>query len=211
MSYLRSLLVYMVEGGANSPAPEAAHQISAFIRGKHTAVEYFFQRYSGPLYNFVLRYLGDQEEAEDMVQEAFARLICSREKVNPERGVRNYLYTIALNLCRNRHRRSGLAQAIEGDMKGQRLRDLHSGNNRSEKRLELAEMEAFLEQCIDHLPDEQRTVLLLRKVNQMAYEEIAGLYDCSTRTIHRHMKTALDHILKLFEQQGYAEKGEIRW
>jgi len=202
--------VYMEPESGSGDREDELDRSRAFVEGDQDAFHYFYEKYSGPLFNFVMKYRWDQELAEEVVQDAFVRLMKYRHNIKPERGVRSYLYTIALNLIRDRLRLSR-----EKDYSLDRMEDdigqMPAAGGSTEQKLEMKEMESFLEKVIDRMPEKLKTVILLRKVESMRVKDIVDVLGCSERTVTRQMDAAFKFILAEFEAAGYAKEGEILW
>src|SRR5689334_25272204 len=68
-------------------------------RGEVRAFEVLLSRHRKPVYNFILRFVGDREAAEDLLQESFMRVVKGAEAYKREAKFTTWLYTIARNLC----------------------------------------------------------------------------------------------------------------
>ena len=213
MSLLHCITVYIESGARKVPVDAATErqQSAAFIEGDEQAIRYFFEKYQGPLFTFVLRSVHDREMAAELVQETFRRLIEKRDRLHADKGVRNYMYTIAVNLCTDYYRKQKRIMGSVDDS----LLEAQSIEGRQAPRetdaVELAEMEQTLEGCIDRLPQKERTVVLLRKVDKLSFAEIADIMGASERTIQRFLRSALDRLLTDMEQHGFARNGELVW
>jgi len=101
MTSLFSIL-YVVHNEEQQDLPESAierEQARLFKDGDRGAFDWFFNRYREPVYRFCYKHLKNEEAALDAVQESFLRLLGMRERLKPGQGVKNYLFTIALNYC----------------------------------------------------------------------------------------------------------------
>src|ERR1041384_1901866 len=76
-----------------------------YQRGEVRAFELLLTRHRKPVYNFILRFVGDKETAEDLLQEAFMRVIRGAEAYKRQAKFTTWLYTIARNLCVDQTRR----------------------------------------------------------------------------------------------------------
>src|SRR6266496_1443219 len=81
-----------------------------YQKGEVRAFEILLSRHRKPVYNFVLRFVGDKETAEDLLQETFMRVIKGADAYKRQAKFTTWLYTIARNLCvdqtrRRKHRR----------------------------------------------------------------------------------------------------------
>ncbi len=85
--------------------------MAAYQAGNLDAFGELFDRYTGRVFAFLVRRLGDVASAEDLHQEAFLRLHRSRESYDPERPFRTWLFTIVHNLINDRLRTRRRARA----------------------------------------------------------------------------------------------------
>src|SRR6201991_3711411 len=76
-----------------------------YQRGEVRAFEVLLSRHRRAVYNFILRFVGDRETAEDLLQEAFMRVIKGAEAYKRQAKFTTWLYTIARNLCVDQTRR----------------------------------------------------------------------------------------------------------
>src|SRR5258708_30537622 len=76
-----------------------------YQKGEVRAFEVLLSRHRKPVYNFILRFVGDRETAEDLLQEAFMRVIKGAEAYKRQAKFTTWLYTIARNLCVDQTRR----------------------------------------------------------------------------------------------------------
>ena len=76
-----------------------------YQKGEVRAFEVLLTRHRKPVFNFILRFVGDKETAEDLLQEAFMRVIKGAEAYKRQAKFTTWLYTIARNLCVDQTRR----------------------------------------------------------------------------------------------------------
>lgn len=173
-------------------------------RGDSSAFDVIVRRYSSRLYNVVLRYVGNQEDALDICQEAFLRAHRSLDGFRGEAGVYTWLYSIAANLARNRlrdrsrkGRNKGVSlDALREDAPGVANGAAAAARNPGDEAME-REMEEILQQCLDELPDHYRLPFVLRTFDDLSYEEIARVMDCPPGTV----KSRLNQARRLLHQR----------
>ena len=140
-------------------------------RGHQHAFDTLVERYQSRLLGFCRQMLGSTEDAEDVLQEVF--VAAYKAMVADERpiAVRPWLYRISRNRCLN-HLRKPTAD-------GQDTMDTHphlNGVTTHERVQHREEFRSLLED-VGHLPETQRSALLLRETDAMSYEEIAKAMD----------------------------------
>ena len=146
------------------------------------------QRYRTPLVNFLYRMVRSREQAEDLAQEVFIRVYRAREEYVPSAKFTTWLFRIATNLALNSlrdHRHEKLqismdapvtADAEEGDEKPFEVADKHPT---IEQELLEEDRRKMIRHAIEKLPEKQRAAVLLHKYQELDYNEIAKILECS--------------------------------
>ena len=148
-------------------------------RAKNQEAEAFDEivdAYAGRLYGFFHRMLGRREEAEDLVQEVFVRVVKGIAEYREEGRFEAWLFRIAGNLIRDRGRREPRETAIGmgGDDNAVDLEtptDRHASGVRDN--LEHREDVDRLQKCLAKLPSVEREVVLMRHYGELSFAEIA--------------------------------------
>jgi len=141
------------------------------------------------LRNYLFYKFGNLKSAEDFTQESFIKLWQNCSKV-PLQKVKSYLFTIATNLSINEKKHDKIV-----------LRFNQTANNNINKESPefiLREKEFLLkiQNCLDELPDGQREVFLLNRIDDKTYKEIAALLNISVKAVEKRMHKALLIIRK---------------
>lgn len=177
--------------------------LERFRRGDASGFEGLFARHREPLFNFIYRLTRDMAIAEDLMQEAFSRLIRGADDFRGEAKVRTWLYGVARNLTidharRMKHRRARSLDAPEGaDGEGPSLGDgVAAGGRLPEQQTSDAELRDRIAAAVDALPDDLREVFLLREVSETPFDEIAAIVGCPVGTAKSRMRHALEHLRK---------------
>jgi RNA polymerase sigma-70 factor (ECF subfamily) len=180
------------EGERDRLAGEDAELVARMAQGDHGApVAELFRRYSGRLYGFSVRLMGDPGLAEEVVQETFVRLWRTAGRFDPNRGtVGAYLFVMARSVAADVRKRPSaklLASPVEEG-------DLPTGVDDMDRLTE----RLVVREALDSIGPAQREVLSLAYDQGMTQSEIAGrleipLGTVKTRMFHglRAMRTAL--------------------
>jgi RNA polymerase sigma-70 factor (ECF subfamily) len=175
--------------------------------GDVRAFEVLVTRHRKPIYNFILRFVREPAQAEDMLQETFLRLVKSAEGYERQAKFTTWLYTIARNLCvdasrRGKHRKAASLDAPTGaDGDGAPLIELVADGNAGVDRQAIGkELQARIQQAIAALPDEQREIFLLREVADLQFNEIAAVVGCPENTVKSRMRYALEKLREALEE-----------
>lgn len=143
-------------------------ELLAMVKAGNTAAfSALVDRYKIKLFNLIYRMLQNKEEAEDLLQETFLRVFKERESYDPSYAFSTWIYTIALNLCRNELKRKKRFKFFGMDLiKDDRRYAVETKGNENC-------LSSTLEKAIASLPGKYRTVFLLREVNELSYEEMS--------------------------------------
>jgi RNA polymerase sigma-70 factor (ECF subfamily) len=151
-------------------------------------VEWFsvlVERYQDRVYNLAFRLLGHPEEARDAAQEAFVRAFAALPQFDLNRPVAPWLLRIAANGCYGllRKRRSDLVSldAMEEAEADAALSD--SGDEDPARRVEQSFQDAEIQQAVLALPEPYRSVVLLRYMEEMSYDQIAESLEIPLGTV----------------------------
>jgi RNA polymerase sigma-70 factor (ECF subfamily) len=176
--------------------------LKACRNGDLAAYECLVKRHQRMLFNIALRMTGVYEDACDIVQDAF---IAAWQKIGDFRGeakLSTWLTAIVVNLSRNRRQQSrqrGRHEAYSLDAPlpgsdGEILPDPPSGALSALQQMEEAELHLFLHRCIDALAAEFREVLVLRDMQELSYEEVAGTLNLREGTVKSRLFRARDAV-----------------
>jgi RNA polymerase sigma-70 factor (ECF subfamily) len=184
-----------------------------FQRGDRAAFAALVRRHQTALYNFSLRLLRAQSVAEDVVQDAFVRVVQNAAEFKHEARFTTWLYTIARNLCfdqlrKQAHRKHPSldqgAPGEEGD--GPTLGETTADSRASvEREATGSELKERIASAVESLPDEQREVFLMREVANLPFKEIAEVIGVPENTVKSRMRYALEKLQQcLSEYEEYA-------
>jgi RNA polymerase sigma-70 factor (ECF subfamily) len=138
--------------------------------------------------------LGDRDEAMDLSQEVFLRVFRTIHTFRGHSSLRTWIYRIAVNQARNRHRfwrRRHRADQVSLDQHVAAHGELVStGEARPDRMLARKELAARLQSALDHLPFDQRTAVILREVDGLSYEEIAYSLGVAVGTVKSRLTRA---------------------
>lgn len=149
-----------------------------------------FSTHAESLVNFLYYKSGNYAAAEDLMQDAFAKLWKECKKVSIEKS-KSFLFTVANNLFLNVVKHKKVVLKFE-----QRGHSQLSGEN-PQFLLEEAEFKKQLEAAISALPEGQRAVFLMNRIDKMKYKEIAEKLDLSVKAIEKRMHLALKSLRKI--------------
>ncbi|MCX6554717.1 MAG: RNA polymerase sigma factor [Candidatus Aminicenantes bacterium] len=172
-------------------------QVMAQVReGRVEMLAVLFERYHVRLFNFFLRLTADRPLSEDLTQELFLRILKYRHTFRGESKFSTWMYQIARNLhidqIRSRHPEIPIDDLFE---------EKPSAQPCPAQNAEARQEADLLAQALERLPLRKREVLLLSRFQNLKYQEVARLLECSVENVktlvHRSLKELRRHYLDL--------------
>lgn len=164
-----------------------------YARGDQNALRILVERWERIVFAFLVRMLGSPEEAEDLCQDTFMKLIKAADRYEPEDKFRSWLFRIAGNLARSRLRRRAILRWLP-------LSDDHRNTaGEGPGQLEsLAERETIdqVREAVSRLPDRQRQALVLKQYHDLSYREIADAMGVTVSSVQMLLHRAMTALRK---------------
>jgi RNA polymerase sigma-70 factor, ECF subfamily len=163
------------------------------LEREREAFPVLYDRYAGEMVNFFYRRLGrDEAKAQDFLHDLFLKLLNDPGKFTPGRSFRPWLYSIALNMCKNEYR----SLKVREDYRLSGIPDVTGGYGGPEK-MDMKRFEQELRAKLDLLDEIHREVFLLRYQEELTIADIAELMGCPEGTV----KSRLFYTLKALSMQ----------
>jgi RNA polymerase sigma-70 factor (ECF subfamily) len=134
-----------------------------------------YTEYHDRIVRYIASMIRDPVEAEDLAQEAFLRAHTRQETLRDPNAARGWLYRIATNVCLDRLRQRVQHVALDAEAV--------SPSPSAQDRAERAETSACVQRCLDYLPDNYRSVILLFEAHGLTAPEIAELLGVSVANV----------------------------
>jgi len=180
-------LMRIVQAGDLSPASE------------------IYDRYSGRIYNFALRFLKNAEAAEDATQEVFVKMIRHASQFQGDAKLSTWLFSITANWCRDFLRKADNKSKESDDV----LVTLPAPLDQSpDRHLERREDEQRVQRALQALTPEQREAILLSRYQGLSYAEIAQISGCSEGAVKTRVFRAMETLKKALTAEP---RGGDRW
>lgn len=154
--------------------------------GDHEAFGELFSTYSPVITGHLLRLLKVPELVEGLVQDTFLSLWEHRERIDPDKPIKAYIFRIAINNARDLFRRAAHDKRIRAMF----YQTICEGYEHIETELIRKENRDLLSSLLDRLPERQRNVYMLCKVDGLSYREVSGRLGISENTVNAHIKRA---------------------
>ena len=182
--------------------------------GDASAFEVLVHRYETELFNYLRRYLGSAEMAEDVFQATFLQVHLKQEQFEEGRRFRPWLYTIATNQAidaqrRNRrHRMVSLDQRTGGEDEVGSIVEMLAGAGRTaDEQMEDDEARDWVRAAVAELPEPLRGALMLVYHQGMKYREAADVLGIPVGTVKSRLHAALLRLNESWQRSGRSAAG----
>jgi len=192
--------------GADGMQPSDEELVLALRDGDTDSLGVLVSRWQEPLYRFTVRILSRPDDARDVCQETFLRVLRQCGRFREGARFSTWMYQIALNLCRDqmrRHRRwrwTPLVEASPGEDAPagheEIVRDTPADEAARQERREL------VARALADLPPDQREVLVMKEFEGMKFREIAEILGCPESTVKSRMYYGLTGLRNALERRG---------
>lgn len=176
--------------------------------GDNNALSRLVQLWYKRIYNFCFKYFFDHDLAMEVTQKTFISMHKNITSLQDVTRFKPWLYTIAINFCREELRRRQSNKALS-------LHDLRPGesetsyswetagsrNENPERQLRQSELSDLLQNCLMELSEEQRVVVIMKEYEGLKFREIAETLNVSENTVKSRMYYGLDGLRKILERK----------
>jgi RNA polymerase sigma factor (sigma-70 family) len=153
-----------------------------------------FERHHVGLFNFFLRLTGNRPLSEDLVQEAFIRILKYRKTFRQPGEFRPWLFKLARNAVAAHFRKHGRDHLPPAEPD-----EPVCESPLAIEELERAENASLLRAALLRLPYDRREVLLLSRFGELRYDQIAGLLGCSVGAVKLRVHRAVKELREVFD------------
>jgi RNA polymerase sigma-70 factor (ECF subfamily) len=200
----------MEETEATTPQDSDAaidHALMARVAvGDHRAFRQLVERHQNAIVGTVSKMLGSTSDSEDIAQQVFIRVWKHAKRYKPDNKFTTYLYTITRNLVYNETRRRSRKRTISTDQRedDQHLQHPDEESSQPDAALLDTELREAIDAAIASLPENQRLAVVLRRYDNLPYEEIAVVLKTSVPSVKsllfRARTTLRDSLAKYLEE-----------
>ena len=172
--------------------------IKSFLAGDKKTFDKLVLKYQDRVFNLCYRFLGDYEEANDSAQETFIKVYNSLKNFRFESAFSTWLYRIAANTCKNKlssvkfrlNQRMVRLDREKVSDEDCRLTEIRDESLSPEAELEKKERETIIQKAIDSLPKDYKSVVVLRDIEGLSYEETAEITGYNIGTVKSKLSRA---------------------
>lgn len=166
--------------------------IARFQQGDEKAYIELVHRYRDRIMTFIFRFTGDMDQAEDLAQDTFVKVYTHRHYYKEIAKFSTWIYTIAGNLARTELRRKKRRKVSSLSQMGNEDKDydLPAVQPDSGELVQSEFAEEKIQAAIDALPMHFKTVIILRDIQELSYEEISKIVDVPLGTVKSRINRA---------------------
>ena len=168
-------------------------------RGDKQAYGLLVQKYQRKLGRLLSRFIRDQAEVEDVVQEAFIKAYRALPNFRGDSAFYTWLYRIGINTAKNYLVAMGRRPQTSNEIEVEDAENFEDGDelrtvDTPETELMTKEIAKTVQLAIESLPEDLKTAIVLREIEGMSYEEIAVMMDCPIGTVRSRIFRARESI-----------------
>ncbi len=170
-----------------------------FQKGDNTSFEKLMVLYYPRILNFINRFVGRRQVAEDLTQEVFIKVYHSAASYKPQSKFQTWIYTIAKNISLNelrKYKNSTVSLdgtfATEDDELKKQWEDLDA--KKPGQDLVEEEVVSQIKAAIDELPENQKMAVILLRYEQLSYDEIAATMNLSMQAVKSLLSRAKENL-----------------
>jgi RNA polymerase sigma-70 factor (ECF subfamily) len=183
--------------------------VEACQAGEASAFVVLVARWEDRIRGAAYRFLGSEEEARDVAQEAFLKAYRALGGFKREARFSSWLYQIATNLCRDRLRRRrtrGTVSLEALEETGPVIMDPRPGADEWLQQLDIGRV---VRRAVEALPEEQRVVVILKEYQELTFLEIAQALDVPLSTVKTRLYRGLGQLRLRLEREGMREAAPL--
>lgn len=179
--------------------------IKSVLKGDTQAYEAIVRSYEKKVYNLALRMVGNPDDAADMAQETFIKAYKALSSFRNDSKFSVWLYRIATNVCLDFLRRKSRGNTVSltaDDDDGDAQLDIPDLKGNPEEELSRKLTIDAVQRGLQTLGEQQRSILVLREINGLSYEEIAQTLDIDIGTVKSRIFRARKRLCAFLIEDG---------
>jgi len=192
-----------------------AELIQRFQNGQTQAFNLIVWRWQKPLLNFLYRFLGNKQDAEDVNQKTFLKVYQKISSLKDIDRFQVWLYQVAANEARDLLRRKknrsflslGIRSKSNSSFEENNIPDIvDSETVDADNNIHQAELRKIFENAMQEIPEEQRVVIIMKIYQDLKFAEIAEILQESLNTIKSRMYYGLKALRQVLQKQNFSEE-----
>ncbi len=181
--------------------------VNKIKKGSQEAFEELVEKYESKVYHLALRFVKSQEDAEEVLQDVFVTLHRKLDLFQGKSAFSSWLYRIVVNaafmkLRKRRQDRTVSVEDLTPAVQQQYLEgDVHSYDNYTDSFTINRELRDILQKAIDRLPEQYRSVFILRDVNGLSNQEVSEILQLSIPAVKSRLHRSRLMLRKKLQRQ----------
>lgn len=175
-------------------------------QGNIEAFEELIRDYKKVAYNIALRVLRNVEDAEDASQEALIKVFKNIENFNMQSTFKVWLYRIVVNTCIDFKRKKNtnilsIDEEFDFGERSQKRHDIADNSQNPDSLLEQNFNSKLINDAVDKLNDDYKTIIMLRDIQGFSYNEISEILTCNLGTVKSRLNRARKNLKEILENE----------
>ena len=178
--------------------------IKKFQEGDVGAYNQLVFRFKDRLLNFIYRFVNDLDLAEDLVQDTLLKLYTHKDSYREIAKFSTWLYTIAANLARTELRKKKRRKTFSVTELSREDREFIIASSDVDPSEDLSSQyfEKSVQQALAELPDDFKTIIILRDIQELSYDEISKIVDVPLGTVKSRINRGRVKLQQLLKKKG---------
>ncbi|WP_312649459.1 RNA polymerase sigma factor [Aminipila sp.] len=156
----------------------------------------------GKAYNIALRYVKNENDALDVLQESFIKIFRNLSKFNEESKFETWVYRIVVNTCndflrKNKNKHNEISVLLDENDHEKEL-DIPDNTPPPEAVILNKEHSEYILDCLEKIPIDHREIIVLRDIKGFTYEEISEILECSIGTVKSRISRARNNFKEVY-------------
>jgi RNA polymerase sigma-70 factor (ECF subfamily) len=172
--------------------------IEMILAGDTRAFERLVEKYKKRIYYLAYRMTRDHDSADELAQESFVRAYQAMSGFRKGRSFYTWIYRICVNLCINFLKRERYNVSADF-LRESGVQIDRAGDSDQLERLIASEQAAIVKETLNTLPADQKAVFILKTYEDMSYEQMADVMDCSIGTVMSRLFRARHKLKRALE------------
>jgi len=172
--------------------------ITDLAKDDEASLEELFGYYYPRLFNFSRSFLKIEEGIDDIIQEVFIKIWQNRKKINSTVTFNSYIFTITRNLLLNE-----LRSRFNNEKTKEEIRNLSLAKEYSSmEQIEYCDLKETVDNLVSELPERQKEIFVLSRIEGLSHKEIAEKLKISTKTVEYHITLAVRFLRNKLKDLG---------
>ncbi|WP_028296975.1 RNA polymerase sigma factor [Olivibacter sitiensis] len=173
--------------------------LTKLAAGDVRALEELMEKYEAKVYHFILRWVKNEQLAEEITQDIFVKIWEQKEKMQDVESMSAWLYTTSKNRALN-----SLQESLARQIREAHYAQEHEWHEDGDEVIMQKDLQRLVGVYVEHLPPRCKEVFLLKKEQGLTNDEIGASLNISTHTVKNQLKKSYAMLRKMLSEHAYA-------